>query len=113
MSQTQYKNVVVERVDNITTIGLNRPDKRNCVNLATARELQYAFKSFENDSSSTAAVLYGKGGHFSAGLDLKEISEFPADFDFVETDNYSPRNQEGVGPMVGILYTSLNSLTSN
>lgn len=45
-------------------------------------------------------MLYGKGGNFSAGLDLKEISEFPTDFDFVDTNNYSPRNQEGVGPMV-------------
>lgn len=102
MSQSKYQNVIVDQVDSITTIGISRPDKRNCVNLATARELQHAFKSFENDSSSTAAVLYGKGGHFSSGLDLKEISEFPSDFDFVETDNYSPRNQEGVGPMVSI-----------
>lgn len=97
---TLYKNILVDRINNITTIGINRPAKRNCVNLETALELQEAFKAFENDGSSTAAVLYGKGGHFAAGLDLKQISEFPSDFDFTATENYSPRNQEGVGPMV-------------
>ncbi|CAL8109909.1 unnamed protein product [Orchesella dallaii] len=99
LPQGSYKNLVVDKVKNITTIGINRPEKRNCVNLQTAKELQEAFKEFENDSSTTAAVLYGKGGHFSAGLDLKEISEFPNDFNFLETGNYCPKSSEGVGPM--------------
>jgi hypothetical protein len=93
-------NVVVEKVNSITTIGLNRPEKRNCVDLATARELENAFKTFENDSSSPVAVLYGKGGTFCAGLDLKEVSEFPKDFDFIASKNYDPMNDDGIGPMV-------------
>jgi len=95
-----YKNILVDKVDsNITTIGINRPEKRNCVNLETARELHDAFKTFENDASTPAAVLYGKGGNFSAGLDLKEISEFPSDFDFPGNPNYNPTNKDGIGPM--------------
>jgi len=104
-----YKNLVVDRVDNITTIGINRPEKRNCVNLETARELQEAFKTFENDSTTTAAVLYGKGGNFSAGLDLKEISEFSNDFNFLETGNYTPKSQDGVGPMVNFFNSNFDS----
>lgn len=95
-----HRNVLLEKVENITVIGINRPEKRNCVNLATANELHEAFKTFENDSTSPVAVLYGKGGNFSAGLDLKEISQFPPDFDFIKTNNYNPVNTEGIGPMV-------------
>jgi len=94
------KNIIVEKTpENITTIGLNRPEKRNCVNLETARELEVAFNSFEKDDSSPAAVLYGIGSSFCAGLDLKEVSRFPKDFDFVESKNYNPKNKRGIGPM--------------
>lgn len=48
-------------MENIYLIGINRPEKRNAVNQATARALVAAFKNFEADSSSTAAVLYGVG----------------------------------------------------
>lgn len=50
-----------EKLENIYLIGINRPEKRNAVNQATARALVAAFKNFEADSSSTAAVLYGVG----------------------------------------------------
>lgn len=85
--------------DNITTICLNRPEKRNCVNLDTARELDEAIKDFENDDASPVAVLHGKDS-FCAGLDLKEVSEFPKDFDFIASKNYDPKNDDGIGPMV-------------
>jgi len=91
--------VKVEVVKTITTIGINRPEKRNCVNLQTARELQQAFKDFEKDNESPIAVLYGKGGTFCAGLDLKEVSEFPKEFDFLSSGNYDPLNKDGAGPM--------------
>lgn len=44
--------VIVEKLDDITVIGINRPEKRNCVNHATAKKLMEAFAEFEADNNS-------------------------------------------------------------
>uniref|UniRef100_A0A8D0GJS0 Uncharacterized protein n=1 Tax=Sphenodon punctatus TaxID=8508 RepID=A0A8D0GJS0_SPHPU len=54
-----------------------RPEARNAVNQETAALLLQAFTSFEEDRSLTAAVLYGIGGNFCAGYDLKELAHSP------------------------------------
>lgn len=69
--------VIVERHPEITMIGINRPEKRNCINSPTAAALLKAFQDFDNDDSSKVAVLYGVGGNFCAGFDLKELSDCP------------------------------------
>lgn len=68
--------VIVEKVGEITTIGINRPQVRNCVNLETGELLKQAIEAFENDETSPVAVLYGKGGNFCAGYDLGELSKY-------------------------------------
>lgn len=68
--------MLVDKVESITTIGINRPDKRNCVNQATGELLKKAIENFENDPTSPAAVLYGTGGNLCAGYDLSELSSF-------------------------------------
>lgn len=60
-------------MNHITTIGINRPDKRNCVNYQTISLLRKALEEFEQDSNSYAAVLYGTGGNFCSGFDLQEL----------------------------------------
>jgi len=66
--------VEVERNGNIATITLNRPDVRNAVDEETASELFEAFSKVENDPDIYVSVLWGKGGNFCAGADLKAIS---------------------------------------
>uniref|UniRef100_A0A1Y1JRD2 3-hydroxyisobutyryl-coenzyme A hydrolase n=1 Tax=Photinus pyralis TaxID=7054 RepID=A0A1Y1JRD2_PHOPY len=66
--------VVVEQLGAVTTIGINRPEKRNCVNVQTAQLLKDAIVNFENDKESLVAVLYGVGGNFCAGYDLAELA---------------------------------------
>nr|XP_022910577.1 uncharacterized protein LOC111421635 isoform X1 [Onthophagus taurus] len=72
--QKTTETVLVKKEGPITTIGINRPEKRNCVNLATAALLKKAIESFENDPTSYVGVLYGVGGNFCAGYDLQELS---------------------------------------
>jgi len=72
-SSTQL--VTIENRDNIRLIGINRPERRNCVNRETATQLLNAFKDFDQDNSSVAAVLHGFGGTFCAGYDLQELSQ--------------------------------------
>jgi enoyl-CoA hydratase len=67
-------NVRVERDGPVTTVLLSRPGVRNAVDRATADELAAAFRAFEADESARAAVLYGEGGTFCAGADLKAIA---------------------------------------
>ncbi len=82
----------------ITTIGINRPNKKNCVNHETAKQLQAAFKAFEEDPESSCAVLYGKGGTFCAGYDLSEVAT--GNDEMIRSQNFDPFNKEGLGPMV-------------
>jgi enoyl-CoA hydratase len=66
--------VRVERAGAVSTIILDRPERRNAVDGATARDLADAFRAFDADPVARAAVLWGAGGTFCAGADLKAIA---------------------------------------
>ena len=68
------QTVLVDHRGPVTTIGINRPERRNAVDRATAEALAEAFRAFDEDPSSSVAVLYGVGSTFCAGADLKAIS---------------------------------------
>ncbi|MEU8357981.1 crotonase/enoyl-CoA hydratase family protein [Nonomuraea sp. NPDC048882] len=76
--------VRVERRGPVTTVVLSRPEARNAVDRKTADALTGAFRDFE-DSDADVAVLWGEGGTFCAGADLKAL------------DNHV--GEEGDGPM--------------
>ena len=61
------------------SIGINRPQKRNCVNQETAEKLVEAFSDFEMDDNINCAILHGIGGNFSAGYDLSELANIDKD----------------------------------
>ncbi|GIH49869.1 enoyl-CoA hydratase [Microbispora rosea] len=63
-------DVRVEIEGPITTIWMDRPDRRNAVDRAMAGELRAAFEEFEADPDQRVAVLAGSGGTFCAGADL-------------------------------------------
>jgi len=67
--------VRVERAENIFTVILSRPERRNAVDRPTAAELAAAFRAFDSDDDARVAVLFGEGGNFCAGADLKGVSE--------------------------------------
>ncbi|MFK3982823.1 crotonase/enoyl-CoA hydratase family protein [Micromonospora sp. NPDC050397] len=65
--------VRVERNGPITTVVLDRPERRNAVDGPTARALADAFRAFDADPTASVAVLWGAGGTFCSGADLKAI----------------------------------------
>ncbi|XP_030563982.1 uncharacterized protein LOC115764853 [Drosophila novamexicana] len=71
--QGDAPSVLVEKDANITLIGINREQQRNSIDAATAVKLSEAINQFEADDTSPVGVLYGVGGSFSAGYDLKEL----------------------------------------
>lgn len=65
--------VRIERTDAVFTVVLHRENARNAVDRPTAEALADAFRVFDGDDSARVAVLYGDGGNFCAGADLKGI----------------------------------------
>jgi enoyl-CoA hydratase len=64
----------VERSGPVTTVVIDRPEVRNAVDPEHARELYEAFTAFDADPDAHVAVLWGAGGAFCAGADLKAVS---------------------------------------
>jgi enoyl-CoA hydratase/carnithine racemase len=63
-----------ERSGPVTTVILDRPAARNAVDREAAEQLADAFRAFDADDSAAAAVLFGAGGTFCSGADLKLMS---------------------------------------
>ena len=81
--------VRTEKRGPVTTVILNRPEARNAVDLPTARALADAFRDFDSDAGAAVAVLWGEGGTFCAGADLKAMG----------TDRNNRVAPDGDGPM--------------
>ena len=69
---SNYQDIRVEATPDVCTIIMARPDRRNAVDGRMAAELADAFRRFAS-SEARVAVLWGEGGHFCAGADLKAI----------------------------------------
>jgi len=66
--------VRVEKAGHVTTVILARPELRNAVDRPHADALRAAFVAFEADETARVAVLWGEGGSFCAGADLKAVA---------------------------------------
>ena len=63
--------VRIERNGAVWTVIHSRPEARNAMDPASAQALVAAFNEFNEDASASVAVLWGEGGAFCAGFDLK------------------------------------------
>ncbi|MFF7438376.1 crotonase/enoyl-CoA hydratase family protein [Streptomyces sp. NPDC008122] len=81
--------VRVERDGPVTTVVLSRPAARNAVDGPTARRLADVFRAFEEDEEASVAVLWGEGGTFCSGADLKAVG----------TERGNRVEPDGDGPM--------------
>ena len=81
--------VRVERDGPVTTVVLSRPEARNAVDRPTAEALAQAFRDFDADDDAAVAVLWGEGGTFCAGADLKGLG----------TERQNRVEADGDGPM--------------
>lgn len=82
-------SVRVERKGSVATVIINRPEARNAVDGPTAAALHTAFDQFDRDDSASVAVLWGEGGTFCAGADLKAFG----------TSGSNSVHRTGPGPM--------------
>ncbi|MEX2106852.1 MAG: crotonase/enoyl-CoA hydratase family protein [Solirubrobacterales bacterium] len=68
------REVRYERLGAAAVLTIDRPQRRNAVDAATAGALRQGFEDFEADDGARVLVLAGAGGEaFCAGADLKAI----------------------------------------
>ncbi|MDB9754680.1 enoyl-CoA hydratase-related protein [Winogradskyella sp.] len=93
-----YENIVLDFLNGITTITINRPKKLNALNKDTINELHSAFDAADADANTKVIIITGSGEKaFVAGADISEFAHFGIDeggklaaqgqkilFDFVE-----------------------------
>src|SRR5438132_11294741 len=90
--------VLYDLEDHVATITLNRPEAHNAFNRELLRDMRDAFARFRTDEDARVAVVTGAGGRaFSAGMDLKELSQRRTD----PRDESGPPRPSGVSRFLG------------
>ena len=88
--------IEIEKSGTVWTIIHNRPAARNAMDPDSADALTEAFLRFDADEQARVAVLYGAGGAFCAGWDLKYVSSLQQDHPLGELD-IPPASARGNG----------------
>src|ERR671918_2458330 len=70
-----YETLILERRNRVALITINRPDKRNALNIKTREEGAALLEELRNDSSVGVVVFTGAGEKaFIAGADIGEFA---------------------------------------
>jgi enoyl-CoA hydratase len=67
--------VRIEKNGKVWTVIHSRPEAKNAMDPASAEALEKAFLAFDADPDAAVAVLWGEGGAFCAGFDLKHAAK--------------------------------------
>lgn len=81
--------VTIERNATVGTVVIDRPAVRNAVDGRTAEALYGAFLELDHDDSISVCVLWGSGGTFCSGADMRAIG----------SDQTHRLEADGHGPM--------------
>jgi enoyl-CoA hydratase/carnithine racemase len=79
-------DLLYEKHGNYAIFTMNRPDRLNAIGGQMADDLADALADFTNDPGMRVGILTGTGRAFSAGADLKAMSERNAEIAKVEAD---------------------------
>jgi len=67
--------VLTERVGSVAILTLNRPEKRNAIDLAMVQALHGILAELARDADLACLILTGAGKAFAAGADIGELRE--------------------------------------
>jgi enoyl-CoA hydratase/carnithine racemase len=59
--------------ERIVQVTLNRPEKLNCIDKPTSKEIQEVWESFDQDESLWVGIITGNGRAFCTGADLEGL----------------------------------------
>ncbi len=83
-----YENILVESEPPVGIIRLNRPKVLNALSFNVLREIVDALEGLDKDDKIRATVLTGNDDAFSAGADIKELSE-TTPVDLIERNQFA------------------------
>src|ERR1043166_3398075 len=72
-----YATIIVEKLDAVARLTLNRPERVNALNRTMLEEIGAALDQAEHDPDVRVVIVRGAGSAFSSGFDLKEQMERP------------------------------------
>ena len=75
MQLPQCQELLVDQDAGILTLTLNRPRKRNAMNLQLVEELMAVFDAIAEDRSFRAVILRGAEGNFCSGGDISGMNK--------------------------------------
>ena len=93
--------VLVDIVDGVATVTLNRPESRNAINRAMGKRLPVVLAELEARDDVGAMVLTGADPAFCAGVDLKEFGAAGSAPGEVEGMDMGVRDADGRLPFRG------------
>ena len=70
-----YKNIIVNTVNHLGFLTLNRQEENNSLNIETSKEIYKGLKELEMNSSIRVILIQGNQKFFSPGADIKELSK--------------------------------------
>ena len=71
-----FENIKVKKIENLSLITINRPQKYNAISLATLSELERALDKSANDNDVKVIAFTGEGEKaFASGSDLSEVKD--------------------------------------
>ncbi len=74
----------------VAEVRLNRPEKKNALDLALFEELVEAGEALKKQADLRAVVLTGEGSTFCAGIDTSSFMEIAAQIDSIRTEILNP-----------------------
>jgi enoyl-CoA hydratase/carnithine racemase len=66
--------IIVDIKDHIARVTLNRPDKRNAMNVDMLKKILATFQAFDSDPDVRVVVIQGEGKSFCAGMELADLA---------------------------------------
>src|SRR4030042_3134772 len=72
---TEYADILVERLDGVVTITLNRPERLNAMTWHSVDEILDVLRRASEDDDSKAVIITGAGRGFCPGRDLAAAAE--------------------------------------
>jgi enoyl-CoA hydratase len=96
-SQTAGDILLIDTVDRVRTLTLNRPEARNALSGALRKQFFAALRDAESDDGVDVVIFTGADPVFCAGLDLKELG------DTTELPDISPKWPPMTKPVIGAI----------
>lgn len=101
----EYETLTVNRDGAVMTVGMNRPEKRNAINMQMHRDLQDLCHRLGDDMETRVVILTGEGAGFSSGADTSEWRQSAS------SNDLEVRHTSGIGSRTSAAIEYLDQIT--